>query len=98
MDKVLKYLAEEFGKYDTIESAALFGSRARGDNTELSDYDIAVFGGVPSSDKARLRAWAEDELPTLHKVDIIFVSDISDAAFLENIKKEGLCFYDKVRK
>ena len=48
MNNILQFLAEEFGKYDTIESAALFGSRARGDNTELSDYDIAVFGGVPS--------------------------------------------------
>lgn len=98
MNNILQFLAEEFGKYDTIESAALFGSRARGDNTELSDYDIAVFGGVPSSDKARLRAWAEEELPTLHKIDLTFVADVADAKFLNSIEKEGVIFYDKAGK
>ena len=96
--EILNAISEEFGKYDTIERALLFGSRARGDNTERSDYDVAVFGDVIGADKVRLRAWAEDELLTLHKIDLIFVSDISDAAFLASIEKEGICFYDKVRK
>lgn len=98
MDSILNQLAEEFGRYKTIERAALFGSRARGDFNERSDYDIAVFGDVPGADKARLRAWAEEELPTLHKIDLTFVSDVSDGKFLESIEKEGKVFYDKAGK
>ena len=85
MENLLNLLAEEFGRYDTIERAALFGSRARGDYSERSDYDIAVFGDVPGADKARLHAWAEEELPTLHKIDLTFVGDVSDEKFLESI-------------
>ena len=98
MGNLLNLLAEEFGRYDTIERAALFGSRARGDYSERSDYDIAVFGDVPGADKARLHAWVNDELPTLHKIDLTFVSDVSDKRFLESIEREGKVFYDKAGK
>ena len=98
MENLLNLLAEEFGRYDTIERAALFGSRARGDYSERSDYDIAVFGDVPGADKDRLHAWVNDELPTLHKIDLTFVSDVSDKRFLESIEREGKVFYDKAGK
>ena len=98
MENLLNLLAEEFGKCDTIERAAMFGSRARGDCNERSAYDIAVFGDVPGADKARLRAWVNDELPTLHKIDLTFVSDVSDKRFLESIEREGKVFYDKAGK
>lgn len=98
MENLLNLLAEEFGRYDTIERAVLFGSRARGDYSERSDYDIAVFGDVPGADKARLHAWAEEELPTLHKIDLTFVGDVSDEKFLESIEREGIIFYDKAGK
>ena len=98
MENLLNLLTEEFGRYDTIERAALFGSRARGDCNDRSDYDIAVYGDVPGADKARLRAWAEEELPTLHKIDLTFVGDVSDEKFLESIEREGIIFYDKAGK
>ena len=34
-----------FAKKYSINKVILFGSRARGDNTERSDIDIAVYGG-----------------------------------------------------
>ena len=95
MDKILNLLAEEFGKYDKIERAVLFGSRARGDNNERSDYDVAVFGDVSAADRSKLRARAEEELPTLHKIDLVFICCVSDPAFLRNVNEEGVIFYDK---
>ena len=35
----------KFAKMSFIDKVVLFGSRARGDNTERSDVDIAVYGG-----------------------------------------------------
>ena len=43
-DRVLRELCFFAQKY-SIEKLVLFGSRARGTNTERSDIDIAVYGG-----------------------------------------------------
>lgn len=43
-DRVLRKLYFFAQKY-SIEKLVLFGSRARGTNTERSDIDIAVYGG-----------------------------------------------------
>jgi predicted nucleotidyltransferase len=44
-DPVLRRLRSELDELygDRIERVVLFGSRARGDETEDSDYDVAVF-------------------------------------------------------
>ena len=97
MDKILALLVKEFAKYSSIEKAVLFGSRARGDNGERSDYDIAVFGQLSHSDKVKLRAMADDGLPTLHKIDLVFVNEIENSALLDNIQREGVCFYGEVQ-
>lgn len=43
VDYVLEQIKAIAIKYKT-EKVLLFGSRARGDNTSVSDYDIAVVG------------------------------------------------------
>lgn len=86
-------MIEEFEKYPAIEKAVLFGSRARGDYTERSDYDIAVYGNLNHADKSSLRLSFSEDLPTLHKIDLIFMKDQSDSLFIANIQKEGIKIY-----
>ena len=43
-ERVIKDISK-FAKKYSIEKVILFGSRARGTNTERSDIDIAVYGG-----------------------------------------------------
>ena len=43
-DRVLRDITR-FAKMHSITKVILFGSRARGTNTERSDIDIAVYGG-----------------------------------------------------
>lgn len=43
-DRVLREIVS-FAKEHSIIQIILFGSRARGTNTETSDIDIAVYGG-----------------------------------------------------
>ena len=95
---VLDALIRLFGHYPDVELAALFGSRARGDFTARSDYDIAVFGNVTQTEKARLRAACCDDLPTLHKIDLIFADEVTDKNFMKSIQTEGIVFYDKAAK
>lgn len=83
----------EFKKYNNIEKVLLFGSRARGDNSELSDYDIAVCGNLSVAEKSLLHYIFGEALPTLHKIDLIFMSDIKNPEFKANIEKEGIKIY-----
>ena len=97
-DPVLLALGALFSRCEHVERAALFGSRARGDFSERSDYDIAVFGDLPAAEILRLRSACREELPTLHKIDLIFVNEVSDEKFMQSILKEGVTFYDKTAK
>ncbi len=92
-NKIISTIAELFSHYPAIEKAVLFGSRARGDNTERSDYDIAVYGNLSHHERAELRYFCDEELPTLHKIDLIFMQEQSTSKFTENIEKEGIKFY-----
>ena len=69
----------------------LFGSRARGDNKERSDIDLAVYG-MPQKERATFWLDAED-LPTLLKLDIVHVSQSMNPAFIKNIEEDGVTLY-----
>ncbi len=91
INEMVKY----FKRYPQIEKAVLFGSRARGDNTEKSDYDIAVYGILSDADKTVLRFAFNEELPTLHKIDLIFMSEQAQSDFTDSIEREGKSIYEK---
>ena len=81
-------LAEQYSLHQVI----LFGSRARGDYKERSDIDLAVRGGnVPAFSLA-----VDEETDTLLKYDIVDLDRPTDAALLENIRKDALTLYEKV--
>ena len=94
MDSVTKQIREIATKYK-IDKLVLFGSRARGDYSPVSDYDITVFGKHLSSlDKASF--WADvDEIGTLKKIDIVFVDDSGTDELLENIRRDGVILYEQ---
>lgn len=91
MTKVYDLLAH-LGKEYQAEKIVLFGSRARGDNRDRSDIDIAVYG----LDKNKRVRFSEsvDEIPTLLKFDIVFVDDKTDPVLQKNIEKDGVVLYE----
>lgn len=97
-DIILCELKKILQRCPAVERAILFGSRARGDFNEKSDYDVAVYGDLDSADKTNLRAICAEDLPTLHKIDLVFIDGKIDKEFLKNIKNEGILFYDKAGK
>jgi predicted nucleotidyltransferase len=58
----------------------LFGSRARGDARERSDWDIGILGAeeVPGHVLEAIHADLE-ELPTLHRFDVVDLHSTSDS-------------------
>lgn len=81
--------------YSSIEKVILFGSRARGDHSQKSDYDLAIYGQLQSNEIISLRSVLREDLPTLHKIDVVFMQSETDNKFITNIEKEGILIYDK---
>jgi predicted nucleotidyltransferase len=57
LTRLRRSLAETYG--DRLERVVLYGSRARGDHTAASDYDVAVFLREPESLSLELDRLAE---------------------------------------
>ena len=81
----VKQLAYRYG----VPKLVLFGSRARGDHHARSDYDFAVWGCTPQQ-RAQFSDAVENDLDSLYSVDLVFVSEHTDAALLQNIEKDGI--------
>lgn len=86
--KSIQQLAQEHG----IHKVILFGSRARGDNRERSDIDLAVQGG----DILHFTLDVEDKVPTLLFFDVVNLDEYVQPELLESIQKEGKVLYEKV--
>ena len=92
-ERVLNFVKALGVRYNA-QRVVLFGSRARGDNHETSDYDVAFFGVTDNRDKLDILDAADEDAPTLKKVEISFVQDLTDK-FLQNIQKEGVILYER---
>jgi uncharacterized protein len=71
----------------------LFGSRARGNFRENSDFDIAVQGLKFPEQWSKLLVDLENESFTLYKIDLVRIDQLNDD-YLRNINNEGLSLYE----
>lgn len=84
----LDALARQYG----AQKLVLFGSRARGTARERSDIDLAAFG--VGQEKQGLFRLAADELPTLLKIDLVFITPETSPALLSEIERDGVVIYE----
>lgn len=78
-------------KYN-INKMILFGSRARGDNHERSDIDIAVSGG----DILNFSFDVDEEVWTLLSFDVINLDRGISEELQSEITRDGVVIYEKV--
>lgn len=89
-DRILRELTSFAQKY-SITKIILFGSRARGTNTERSDIDIAVYGG----DFEQFYWDVKEKTHSLLMFDIV-QADVAISDELEQeIEKDGVTIYEK---
>ena len=89
-DRVLRELYFFAQKY-SIEKLVLFGSRARGTNTERSDIDIAVYGG----DYDHFYWDVKEKIHSLLMFDIVQADAPISLELKEEIEKDGVAIYEK---
>ena len=81
---------------DYVEKIELYGSRARGDNFERSDIDLAIY-----CPKATDRQWYDlldiiDEADTLLHIDCIRLDNLDKKDNLYNhIKRDGVTLFSR---
>ncbi len=93
MDAVLKKIIAVANQYGAGK-AILFGSRARGDSTRKSDYDIAFILPDMSDDNKILNEL--EDFDTLCKIDAVFLESLDgDDEPIKNIRKDGIVLMDK---
>lgn len=92
-EEILNDIINVFKKYETLEKAYLFGSRARGDYKDISDIDIAIV----SDDNITFKILRDlDDLRCIHTFDVVNMKDIGDM-LKENIEKDKVCIYEKIK-
>ncbi len=95
MDAVLKKIIAIAHQYGAGK-AVLFGSRARGDSTQKSDYDIAFILPCMTDDTKNKILNELEELDTLYKIDAVFLESLDgDDELTKNIRKDGIVLMDK---
>lgn len=93
-NKVIESIQRLGGKH-AVEKIVLFGSRARGENRATSDIDLAVYPSPESTGEGKITSDLDD-LDTLLKVDVVFITADIDCHLIENIEKEGVILYERL--
>lgn len=82
----------KLARKNNIKKVILFGSRARGDNTERSDIDLAVSGGNIGEFYLDL----EEEARTLLMFDVVNLDRKISDELQEEIKRDGVILYEEI--
>ena len=88
-------LVRRLARHPAIERVWLFGSRARGDNFERSDIDLAI--EAPRIDRgewAKLHLDLEEEADTLLLIDFVLMDDLPES-FRRRVQSEGRLLYER---
>ena len=93
-EKALSLILSELSKYDQIESAVIFGSRAMGNYKLGSDIDLVIYGkGVNHEILNRLSFRLNEELPLPYYFDVLVYHLVESEALKEHINEFGKVIY-----
>jgi len=96
LPKHLKVLIAQVVKDLHPSEVLLFGSRARGDARDLSDFDLAVLIDTDSNHASenwiRFRNWLEETPPSLFHYDVLDFNTASNE-LQSQITSEGVSLY-----
>jgi len=93
-DSDIESIVSVLKKYPTVESAFIFGSRAKGNFKNGSDIDIALKGAQIDFDTLKkISYWLNEETTMPYKFDILIYQNIKEPALKEHIDRVGIELY-----
>lgn len=92
----LEYIVNVISRFDEIEKASIFGSRAKGNYKPGSDIDIAIYGENISFDiLSKLNSILEEKSPMPYFFDIVDYSHLKHRELKEHIDRVGKIIFCK---
>ncbi len=93
---VIKKIRSVLACHPEVQSAIIYGSRARGDFREGSDIDLTLLGGSDLGHQVLSRIIDElDELLLPYSFDLSLYKDITDTSVQDHIARVGQEFYHR---
>ena len=94
-NKELMSIRQVFKHYPMVESAVLFGSRAKGNFKNASDIDIAVKGSRVDLNCILDLHTELDDLMLPYKFDLVNFNQIDEPDLIDHINRIGFEIYNK---
>lgn len=94
----MQQIVQAVQQFPQIESACIFGSRAKGNYKPGSDVDIAISGQKVSPEVVtRLGETLNEETLLPYYFDIVHIQSLTDSSLKEHIDRVGQWFYEGTR-
>jgi len=91
LEKDIDYIIQAIKRFDEIDRAIIFGSRAMGNHKKGSDVDIAIVGEKVSRNSiAKLSECLNEIYPLPYFFDIVNYNEISNIELKEHIDTVGI--------
>jgi uncharacterized protein len=95
-ESTIQQICDVLAGYPQVDQAILYGSRAKGNYKNGSDIDLTLRGGDDLTFRDLLRIMNDlDDLLLPYFIDLSILAHISDADFLDHIRRVGQVFYEK---
>jgi uncharacterized protein len=95
-EATIKKIQTVLARYPQVETAVLYGSRAKGNYKPGSDIDLTLYGGEELALTVLLRLMSEiDDLLLPYSVDLSIFHTINDPDLIDHIKRVGVPFYER---
>jgi predicted nucleotidyltransferase len=90
-DTQLNLIKQAVNRFDEIESALIFGSRAMGNHKPGSDVDLAVKGNRITTDTvSALNTLLNEDLPLPYFFDVVHYDTLENNALIQHICEQGV--------
>ena len=92
---IITAIQDVFSRYPEVNSAVLYGSRAKENYRNGSDIDLVLKGEKLNLSLLQKIENELDELYLPYKIDLSIYHQISNVDLLEHIERVGKVFYEK---
>lgn len=92
---VINQIRQVLSRYEELEQALLYGSRAKGNFKPGSDIDLTLTGDGLNQ---RILNKIEDELDDLmlpYTFDLSILKQVTNPDFIDHVKRVGIVFYER---
>ena len=84
-----------FARFQAIDKAVLYGSRAKGNFKTGSDIDLTLFGQALTPDLCSTIASELDDLLLPYTIDLSIFDTLDHPKLKEHIERVGVVFYER---